>query len=178
MEKSNVEIIATIRQEIERRITDNTFGAKLELIDILAYLDTLSVDAPEGLDEAAVDGADTLLAKPKDYALAAKADYWNGAHDGFKAGAEWRDAQLPKLPKELDDAAEEYSKQASDGHNFRDLICGFKAGAEWAFGQGVTVNGIITKIREDCYLDIDGDQEQMLSVFDNEEEVIVQIRKK
>jgi len=50
MEKSNVEIIATIRQEIERRITDNTFGAKLELIDILAYLESLSVDAPECAD--------------------------------------------------------------------------------------------------------------------------------
>ena len=30
-----------IKTEIERRITDNTFGAKLELIDILAWLDTL-----------------------------------------------------------------------------------------------------------------------------------------
>ena len=34
-------IIEKIRAEIERRITDNTFGAKLELIDILAWLDTL-----------------------------------------------------------------------------------------------------------------------------------------
>jgi len=51
-------------------------------------------DAPEGLDEAAVDGADTLLAKPKDYALAAKSDYWNGAHDGFKAGAEWENWRI------------------------------------------------------------------------------------
>ena len=33
--------IEQIRQEIERRITDNTFGAKLELIDILVWLDTL-----------------------------------------------------------------------------------------------------------------------------------------
>lgn len=34
-------IIEQIKAEIERRITDNTFGAKLELIDILAWLDTL-----------------------------------------------------------------------------------------------------------------------------------------
>lgn len=30
-----------IRQEIERRITDNTFGAKLELIDLLSFIDSL-----------------------------------------------------------------------------------------------------------------------------------------
>lgn len=30
-----------IRAEIERRMTDNTFGAKLELMDILSFLDTL-----------------------------------------------------------------------------------------------------------------------------------------
>ena len=58
------------------------------------------------------------------------------------------------------------------------LYKAFKAGAEWAFGQGVTMNGSVTKIGTDCFLDVDGDQEQMLSVFDNEEEVIVQIRKK
>ncbi|MBO7684800.1 MAG: hypothetical protein J6Y20_04535 [Lachnospiraceae bacterium] len=33
--------IEQIRAEIERRISKNTFGAKLELIDILAWLDTL-----------------------------------------------------------------------------------------------------------------------------------------
>ena len=38
---TNAELIQAIRKEIERRITDNTFGAKLELIDILAWLDTL-----------------------------------------------------------------------------------------------------------------------------------------
>ena len=46
-------IIEKIRAEIERRITDNTFGAKLELIDILAWLDTLekSEKPSEGLEE-------------------------------------------------------------------------------------------------------------------------------
>ena len=38
---TNAELLAKIKAEIERRITDNTFGAKLELIDILAWLDTL-----------------------------------------------------------------------------------------------------------------------------------------
>lgn len=45
---------------------------------------------PDGLEEAAVEIADNLLAKPKEYAIAAKADYWNGAHDGAIAGAEWQ----------------------------------------------------------------------------------------
>ncbi len=36
-----------LRKELERRITDNTFGAKLELIDILAWLDSLQQEQPE-----------------------------------------------------------------------------------------------------------------------------------
>lgn len=35
------------------------------------------------------------------------------------------------LPANLDEAAETYSKEVSNGHSYRDLICGFKAGAEW-----------------------------------------------
>lgn len=51
---TNAELISKIKAEIERRITDNTFGAKLELIDILAWLDTLESEKPmnqEGLKE-------------------------------------------------------------------------------------------------------------------------------
>lgn len=36
-----------LKAEVERRITDNTFGAKLELIDILAWLDSLQQEQPE-----------------------------------------------------------------------------------------------------------------------------------
>lgn len=43
---TNTELIQAIRNEIERRVTDNTFGAKLELIDILAWLDTLESENP------------------------------------------------------------------------------------------------------------------------------------
>lgn len=35
-----------LKAEVERRITDNTFGAKLELIDILAWLDSLRQEQP------------------------------------------------------------------------------------------------------------------------------------
>lgn len=37
--------------------------------------------------------------------------------------------------KSLEEAAEEYSKRVSDGHNYRDLTCGFIAGAEWQASQ-------------------------------------------
>lgn len=40
-------------------------------------------------NDAAIESADKLLAKPKDYALAAKADYWNGAYEGFLEGVSW-----------------------------------------------------------------------------------------
>jgi len=40
-------------------------------------------------NDAAIKSADRLLAKPKDYALAAKSDYWNGAYDGFLEGVSW-----------------------------------------------------------------------------------------
>jgi hypothetical protein len=45
------ELIQKIKAEIERRITNNTFGAKLELIDILAWLDTLESEKPMNLEE-------------------------------------------------------------------------------------------------------------------------------
>ena len=88
-------------------------------------------------NDAAIENADRLLAKPKDYALAAKADYWNGAYDGFKAGA------------------------------------------EWAMEQGVTIDGCVTAIANERWLDIDDDRaDEVLSKFHNDEKVIVQIRKK
>ena len=48
-----------------------------------------STETPNDLEEAAVDIADALLAKSRDYILSAEADYWNGAHDGIIAGAKW-----------------------------------------------------------------------------------------
>ena len=39
--------------------------------------------------------------------------------------------QQEELGKSMGEVAEEYSKRVSDGHNCRDLTCGFIAGAEW-----------------------------------------------
>ena len=57
-------IIEKIKAEIERRITDNTFGAKLELIDILAWLDTLESEKPIN-PEAAMKELDEKIALVK-----------------------------------------------------------------------------------------------------------------
>lgn len=112
------------------------------LIDWYKEICKSSLQAPEtsrengnsftSLDEAAIDYADYARKQPKDYAISSIADYDHGCIDGFKAGAEWQ----KNIPKELssDDlekAAKEYSRNVSDGHNYRDLTCGFIAGAEW-----------------------------------------------
>lgn len=59
--------IEKIRAEIERRISDNTFGAKLELIDLLAWLDQLPTKenpilAPADVQEAADKAAEEWAA--------------------------------------------------------------------------------------------------------------------
>jgi hypothetical protein len=49
---------------------------------------------PQELKVASVQIADNLLSKPRDCALASKADYWNGARDGVIAGAKWQKDQM------------------------------------------------------------------------------------
>lgn len=71
--------IEKIRAEIERRITDNTFGAKLELIDLLSFIDSLEQE-PQGLDEAAAEYADGPEAT---WHSISALEY------AFKAGAKW-----------------------------------------------------------------------------------------
>jgi len=48
----------------------------------------------EDLRAVAVEIADKLNAEPKDYAIAAMADYWNGVYDGVFAGANWQKEQM------------------------------------------------------------------------------------
>lgn len=88
-----------IRREIERRITDNTFGAKLELFDILAWLDTLP-DEPEqptmSYDEAYLN---------EKIAKASKS--WEGV-DVDKFMDEIRGREPVSDCHDLEEAAEEY----------------------------------------------------------------------
>lgn len=111
--------------------------------------------------DATLEGIDSLLRQvrkklqqeqpslPSDLDEAAKQFQGRWDNDqspeaSFKAGAQWRDAQIPKLPDSIDEAAEEYGyinwqsedyhEGASEGLPF-DAIghtanC-FKAGAEW-----------------------------------------------
>ena len=94
---SNIE---KIRQEIERRITDNTFGAKLELIDLLAFIDSLPEERlSEDLEEAAEEYADKHgFRVPYD----GSNNYYDdvdvkASKEGFLAGAEWQKGQKPEL---------------------------------------------------------------------------------
>ena len=103
-----------------------------------------SKTSPNDLEEAAVDIADALLDKPKDYVLSAKADYWNGAHDGIIAGAKWQAEHTP-LPEDtvlFSKGVEEGKRlmmgEAVEGEVVKDwdnnlsvksgVICGFKFG--------------------------------------------------
>ena len=56
---------------------------------------------PQELKVASVQIADNLLSKPRDYALASKADYWNGARDGVIAGAEWQEKRNLRFGKQV-----------------------------------------------------------------------------
>jgi len=101
--------------------------------------------------------------------------------------------QQPSIPSNVDEAAEEYGrKEYSHAIHFwdeglsknkpevmkEDFVNSFKAGAEWMAGQGVTVDGVITKVG--YKLDVET-TEYILpeeSEFERGDKVIVQIRKK
>ena len=106
---TNAELLAKIKAEIERlkaKYRKDMYksnheglasGYKIEAYnELLSFLSTLESEkpVPNDIEEAAVDIADALLAKPKDYVLSAKADYWNGAHDGIITGAKWKKEQM------------------------------------------------------------------------------------
>lgn len=85
---SNIE---KIKAAIERRITDNTFGAKLELIDLLAFIDSLPEEKlSEDLEEAAEELFETIEVQ----------EHENIFEDTFKkifiAGVEWQKKQMMK----------------------------------------------------------------------------------
>lgn len=94
----------------------------------------------------------------------------------------------PSLPSNLDEAAKkiviqlhpsmEYSAVLGDQLTMGELVELVKAGAEWMAGQGVTVDGVITKVG--YKLDVET-TEYILpeeSEFERGDKVIVQIRKK
>lgn len=102
--------------------------------------------------------------------------------------------KLPEPPSNLDEAAEEHSKQAFNGLLVVDNIDAFKAGAEWMAGQGWLLDGEVKDQPTggddfEIYLDYDGNKmEDILDEIcdyvnanypddDNRYKVVVQIRK-
>lgn len=102
----------------------------------------------------------------------------------FKCGAAWRAGQIPKLPDNLDKAAEEYEKESlaskfptrDPSLTKADIIYIFKAGAEWMAGQGETHEHYV--IREVAGHDVGPAIVVYPETFEVGDNVIVQIRKK
>lgn len=127
---------------------------------------------PSNLDEAEFEYAQSLDEIP------ANQEEEKMIYDAFKAGAEWRDAQIPKLSNNLDEVAENRVTK-----NGRFKITSFEKmriedimfGAEWMAKQGETVEGYITdEIAYNGIAVILNNEEQ----FKPGDKVIVQIRKK
>lgn len=91
-------------------------------------------ELPEGLDDAADAFLDTLEGKE---AWSYGADHYDCGDcvSAFKAGAKWRESQIP-VPNDMRDAADEYSatpenKKPVNGEKYK----AFVAGAEWMAGR-------------------------------------------
>ncbi len=98
------------------------------------------------------------------------------ARESFKEGAEWRNAQIPKLPDNVDEAAEKYADTQNKNFLKPEIVKNiFKAGAEWIAGQGASFNTKVGWIVGPTVLDWPDD---ILDKFKMSDEVIVQIRKK
>jgi len=107
---TNAELLATIRAKIERRIKE-LYNDKYINLDAKAcrvselgflkrFLDSLSVDAPEGLDEAAENLYPNLDVK-KGTSFFANEE-WSEVKNlrcAFKAGAEWAFGQMKEDAK-------------------------------------------------------------------------------
>ena len=113
---------------------------------------TLPKQQPQGLDEAAtfssIDYVDSIPDGGTDKHPWNDEDVETAYQNGFKAGAEWRDIHIPKLPDNIDEAAElsangaMISRQAAMYNtvvyntgikcfDHSDLMKQFKAGAKW-----------------------------------------------
>ena len=77
-----------LRKELEWRITDNTFGAKLVLIDILAWLDSLQQEQqmPDSTQLIAEWEREKAVLEQKDFRGDAERMAYNAFLDGFVKG--------------------------------------------------------------------------------------------
>jgi len=95
---TNAELLAKIKAEIERRITDNTFGAKLELIDIIAWLDTLESEHLADARKTSPKDLESYAQRVEDYYDVGEERGYLCTHrgdikDAVIAGAKWQKGQ-------------------------------------------------------------------------------------
>lgn len=154
-----------------------------EIFDaIKVSINSLSV-LPSNLDEAEFEYAQSLDWIP------ANQEEEKMIYDAFKAGAEWRDAQIPKLPNNLDEVAE---NRVTENGRFK--ITSFEKmriedimfGAEWMAKQGSSFKVNVEEVPQGhwyagLHLGRCAEEEEnalkSINAKDGEE-VIVQIRKK
>lgn len=103
--------------------------------------------------------------------------HFNSHIEDFKAGAQWRDAQIPKLPDSLDKAAIQAHARLEDGEGLSFLNI-FKAGADWMASQGVVSEGKVFTSSFTSYVKTPGIEKLLKDAFPEDTEVIVQVRKK
>lgn len=111
-------------------------GAGYVIDEVYKILDSLNnTELPEGLEEAAETIALPYEEINNTYEHSNIIEICKTLRlSSFKAGAKWRDAQIPKLPDNLEEAAEKYFySQWSDGSlDIKDdVIEDFIAGAKW-----------------------------------------------
>ena len=151
-----------LKAEIERLKKELTEYSAQEGLDYIeSYINSIQQPSlPPNLDEAAEAHRRKVYIGDRDMCQLVR--------ESFKAGAEYQ------YQKDRAEFAKLKAKEWQIGYDE-----GRKAGAEWMAGQGVTIDGQITKVGENCWCDLDDAKvDSALQVFNNEEEVIVQIRKK
>lgn len=103
--------------EIKRRIVDNTFGAKLELMDILAWLDSLPDEpASEDLEEEFELQFDSLPQEILDKQSDGGIEFYDKLYAFSRHFAEWGAEHLRKPTKMMDEDLEEEVKNYFQGY--------------------------------------------------------------
>lgn len=167
------------REEILNAIADDKtlpFIQPSQLAGIVDFVIKNYVPSIPGVGEAAENYAHSLgYDKNEDKAEIA------AAKEDFIAGVEWRDAQIPKLPNNVDEAAFSYENDLWEsgfkecGYSPQEVSDAFKAGVEWLAGQGISMPGKVGIYG----IDVEKITEELRDAgFRLGEEVILQIRKK
>lgn len=109
------------------------------LLGLLNSINTLSEESDKNLEKAAEEYEKKHIYQRYDGG-GLTPEYDATLAEAFNAGAEWREQQIPKLPDNLDKAAEKFAKEncenyvdEEDGVTYIEeaLRNTFKAGAEW-----------------------------------------------